>query len=202
MKWNMSWTSAPVSHHSHQSFLWDHEYGLGVRIHIVKNVEKLSHWIRPTSIPCNAYLLLRESLAYPTLSRTPHRGRLMVSAVSRSSSPATESPHPVLLNFYFVFSYLQVISFEMWCWRRTEKISWTDRVRNEEVLLRVKEQRNTLHEISKRKANWIGHILRGNCLLQRVIEGKIKGGIEVIGRRGRRGRRRRKILDEFKERRG
>jgi hypothetical protein len=79
-----------------------------------------------------------------------------------------------------------------------EKISWTDHVRNE-VLLRVKEQRNILHEISKRKANWIGHILRRNCLLRRVIEGKIKGGIEVTGRRGR---RRRKLLDDLKERRG
>jgi len=48
-------------------------------------------------------------------------------------------------------------------------------VRNEEVLLRVKEQKNILHEISKRKANLNGHILR-NCLLQRVIEGKIKEG--------------------------
>jgi hypothetical protein len=57
-----------------------------------------------------------------------------------------------------------------------ERISWTVHVRNEEVLLRVKEQRNILHEISKRKANWIGHILRRNCLLQRGIEGKIKGG--------------------------
>jgi len=65
--------------------------------------------------------------------------------------------------------------------------------------LRVKEQRNILDEIRKRKANWIGHILRRNCLLQRVIEGKIKGGIEVTGRRGR---RRRKILDDLKERRG
>jgi hypothetical protein len=55
-------------------------------------------------------------------------------------------------------------------------------VRNEEVLLRVNEQRNILHEISKRKANWIGHILCGNCLLQQVIEGKIKGGTEVTGR--------------------
>ena len=80
-----------------------------------------------------------------------------------------------------------------------EKISWTDHVRNEEVLLRVKEQRNILHEIRKRKANWIGHILRRNCLLQRVIKGKIKEGIEVIGRRGR---RRRKLLDDLKERRG
>jgi len=80
-----------------------------------------------------------------------------------------------------------------------EKISWTDHVRNEEVLLRVKEQRNILHEIRKRKANWIGHILHRNCLLQRVIKGKIKEGIEVIGRRGR---RRRKLLDDLKERRG
>ena len=67
-------------------------------------------------------------------------------------------------------------SFEMWCWRRMEKISWTDRVRIEEVLIRVKKQRNILREISKRKANWIGHILGRNCLLQRVIEGKIKAG--------------------------
>jgi len=81
----------------------------------------------------------------------------------------------------------------------TKKISWTDHVRNEEVLLRVEEQRNILHEINKRKANWIGHILRTNCLLQRVIEGKIKCGIEVTGRRRR---RRRKLLDGLKERRG
>jgi hypothetical protein len=72
-------------------------------------------------------------------------------------------------------------------------------VRNKEVLLTVKEQRNTLHEISKRKSNWIGHILRRNSLLRQVIEGKIKGGIEVTVRRGR---RRRKLLDDHKERRG
>ena len=75
-----------------------------------------------------------------------------------------------------------------------EKISWTEHVRNEGVLLRVKK-----HEISKKKANRIGHILRRNCLLQRVIEGKIKGRIEVTGRRGR---KRRKLLDVLKERRG
>ena len=67
-----------------------------------------------------------------------------------------------------------------------------------DILLRVSDQRNILHEISKRKANWIGHILSRNCLLQGVIEGKIKGGIEVTGRRGR---RRRKLLDDLKERR-
>jgi hypothetical protein len=89
-------------------------------------------------------------------------------------------------------------SFEMWFWRRMEKISWTEHVRNEEALLRVKEQRDIPHEIRKRKANWIGHILRINCLLRQVTEGKIKGGIEVTGRRGR---RRRKLLDDLKERR-
>jgi hypothetical protein len=71
-------------------------------------------------------------------------------------------------------------------------------VRNKETLLRLKEQRNILHEISKRKANWIGHILCRNCLLQQVIEGKIKGLIEVTGRRGR---GRRKLLDDLKGRR-
>jgi hypothetical protein len=80
-----------------------------------------------------------------------------------------------------------------------EKISLTDHVRNKEVLLKVKEQSNILHEISKRKANLFGHILGRNCLLQQVIEGKMKRGIEVTGRRGR---RRRKLLGDLKERRG
>jgi hypothetical protein len=66
-------------------------------------------------------------------------------------------------------------------------------------LLKVTEQGNILHEIRKRKANWIGHILCRNSLLKRVIEGKIKGGIEVTGRQGRRCR---KLLDDLKERRG
>jgi hypothetical protein len=77
-----------------------------------------------------------------------------------------------------------------------EKISWTDHVRNEEVLLRVKEQRNILHEICKRKPNWIGHILHRNCLLRQVIDGKIKGEIEVTGRRERRSG---KLLDDLRK---
>jgi hypothetical protein len=79
-----------------------------------------------------------------------------------------------------------------------EKISWTDHVRNEDVLLRVIEQRNILHEIRKRKANWIRHILVRNCILQRVTEGKKQGVIDVTGRQGKRDR---KVLDDIKERR-
>ena len=55
-----------------------------------------------------------------------------------------------------------------------EKIR-TDRVRNE-VLNRVKEQRNILGTIKVRKASWIGHILRRNCLLKHVVEGRIGEG--------------------------
>jgi hypothetical protein len=67
------------------------------------------------------------------------------------------------------------------------------------VLLRVSEQRNILHEIRKRKANWIGHILQWNCFLKHITEGKIMGRIEVMGRRGR---RRKQLLDDIKETRG
>ena len=74
-----------------------------------------------------------------------------------------------------------------------EKISWTDHERNEDVLLRVNEQKNIVHEIR------IGHILHRNCLLKQVIEGKIKGEMEVTRRRGR---RRKKLLDDLKNRRG
>ena len=95
----------------------------------------------------------------------------------------TDASNAILKNMH---EFLSVISH------------YTDHVTNEEVLLRVKDQRNILREICKRKANWIGHILRRNCLLQQVIEGKIKGGIEVTRRRGR---RRTKLLDDLKERR-
>ena len=90
-------------------------------------------------------------------------------------------------------------SFEMWCWRRMEKISWTDHVRNDEVLLRVIERENIVHEIRKQKANWIGHILHRNCLLKQVIKWKIKGEMKVTRRWGR---RRKKLLDDLKDRRG
>jgi hypothetical protein len=80
----------------------------------------------------------------------------------------------------------------MWCWRRIEKIRWTDLVKNEEVLQRVKGQRNILHTVKRRKVNWNGHILGRNCLLKHVVEGKVQG-------RGRRGRRRQQILYELNE---
>jgi hypothetical protein len=86
-------------------------------------------------------------------------------------------------------------SFEMWCWRRMEQISWTDHERNE-VLYRVKDK-NILHTMKRRKGNWICHILRRNWLLKHVIEGRIVG-IEVT-RRGE--RRHKQLLDDLTEKR-
>jgi len=76
-----------------------------------------------------------------------------------------------------------------------EKISLTDHVRNGEVLRRDKEEKNIVHTVKGRKDNCIGRILQDNCLLKRVIEGKI----EVTGRRARRSKQ---LLEDLKETRG
>jgi len=78
--------------------------------------------------------------------------------------------------------------------RRRKEISWKDRVRNEEVL-RVREGMYILR-IVNRRANWIGHILRRNCLLKQVTEGEIEVRIKLTGRRGR---RHKQLFDGLKE---
>ena len=80
-----------------------------------------------------------------------------------------------------------------------EKIIWTDHVKNEEVLHRVKEERNILHAIKRRKVSWIGQFLRRNCLLKHVTEGKIEGRIKMMGSRRT---RRKQVPDNLKETRG
>jgi hypothetical protein len=61
-------------------------------------------------------------------------------------------------------------------WRRMEKISWTESVRNEDVLHRVKEESKVTRTIKRWKTSWIGHILRMNCLLKHVTEGRRERG--------------------------
>jgi hypothetical protein len=81
------------------------------------------------------------------------------------------------------------------CWAGEDgEYLWTDRAINEEVLQRVKKERNILQTIKRRKANWIAQEL----LSKTVSKGKIDGRIEVTGRRGRRPKQ---ILDDLKERR-
>src|ERR1051325_2092794 len=83
-------------------------------------------------------------------------------------------------------------AFEMWLWRRMEKISWKDLKTNDEVLHLVEEKRNIVITIEKRKKNWIGHIVRGNSLLKLVLEGRMEG-------KRPRGRQRIGMIDELKE---
>ena len=73
-----------------------------------------------------------------------------------------------------------------------EKIKWSEKVTNEQVLDRIGEKRTLLKNILRRKANWIGHILRRNCLLHDAIEGRMT---EVRGI----GRRRTQLLDDFRD---
>jgi hypothetical protein len=77
-----------------------------------------------------------------------------------------------------------------------EKIDWTDRVRNDEVLPGVEEEKNILRTIKIQKAKWIGHTLRRNCLLKYTNEGKIEERKEVTERRGR---RLMQLLDDVKK---
>jgi hypothetical protein len=79
------------------------------------------------------------------------------------------------------------------------EISWTNCVRSKELLQRVKEEKNILQTIRRRKANWIGNILHRNCLLKHIIDGKIAGMIQVTERRGK---RRGELLAELKGKRG
>ena len=50
-----------------------------------------------------------------------------------------------------------------------EKIKWSEKVTNEEVLDLIGEKRTFINDILRRKANWIGHIIRRNCLLHDAI---------------------------------
>jgi hypothetical protein len=64
---------------------------------------------------------------------------------------------------------------------RMDKSTWTY-VRSEEMLHRVKGERNILKYNKNRKANWISNILRRTWLLKHSIKGKIEGRIEVTAR--------------------
>src|SRR6218665_3210515 len=86
--------------------------------------------------------------------------------------------------------YPKTGGFEMWVWRKMERISWRDLKTNEEVLQMVQEERSLMDVIWRRKKNWIGYILRGESLLREVIEGR------MIGKRPR-GRKRLGMLTEF-----
>jgi hypothetical protein len=60
-------------------------------------------------------------------------------------------------------------SFVMWCWKRTEKISWTDRVRNK-GLLQSQIREDILRIIKGRKGDWIGHYCVGTVFWNTLLK--------------------------------
>jgi hypothetical protein len=83
-------------------------------------------------------------------------------------------------------------AFEMWVWRRMQKVSWKDKKTNEEILSLVDEERCLMKTIIKRKKDWIGHVVRGDNLLKQVLEGRMEG-------KKPRGRPRMGMIDDLKE---
>jgi hypothetical protein len=61
--------------------------------------------------------------------------------------------------------------FAVWCWIRMEKIIWTSHLRKEEVCS-VKEERNILQTVQRRKVDQIDPILVKICLLKHVVGGR------------------------------
>ena len=67
-------------------------------------------------------------------------------------------------------------AFEMWVWRRIEKIKWTERMTNMAVLNRIVERRKIIKTIVNRKRNWIGHVLREGGVVRDVLESRGTNG--------------------------
>ena len=72
-------------------------------------------------------------------------------------------------------------ALEICIWRTTERVIWTDKIKNAVVLERVEEGRIML-KMMKRKRNWLGRWLRRNCLLKDAQGGMVNGK-KVHGRR-------------------
>ena len=62
-----------------------------------------------------------------------------------------------------------------------EKIEWLEKVTND-VFEHIGEKRTLLNNILRTKSNWIGHILRRNCLLHNAYEGQMTE-VKGVGRR-------------------
>ena len=65
--------------------------------------------------------------------------------------------------------------FDTWRWRRMLKIKWTDRITNDEVFQKVKEEKLFLKILRNRRYSWIGHIIRHNEFVANILEGAISG---------------------------
>ena len=69
----------------------------------------------------------------------------------------------------------RLTAFEMWCYRRMQKIAWYNKISNEDVLKQVDEKRRLVTSIKIKKMKLFGHIVRHNNLQRDLMEGHING---------------------------
>ena len=152
------------------------------------------------SLRCKTYLCIILPRTSPCM-RLKKYSRLRFSIWSSvwfCYLPGTDTCFTCLMNLNLntLIVYIPLCAAEYWELRKADRkyleSTWTDRVRNEELFDRVKEERSILQTTKRKKIKGIGHILRRNRLSKHVIEGKI----EV---KGGRGRRRKQLLDHVKE---
>lgn len=82
-------------------------------------------------------------------------------------------------------SSIKLEAFEMWLYRRIQRIPWTERITNTEVLRRMGKEKEVLNTVKTRKLQYLGHIMRNESryvLLQKILQGKVYGA-RGVGRR-------------------
>jgi hypothetical protein len=86
----------------------------------------------------------------------------------------------------------RLMAFEMTCYRRALRISWTDHRTNEAVLEEMETERELMATIRKRKLQFFGHVIRARNLCTHILEGRVHG-------KRSRGRQRRRWSDDIKD---
>ena len=93
----------------------------------------------------------------------------------------------------------RIQAMEMRCYRKILRISYKDRVTNEEVRAKIQQaigpHEDPLIIVKRRKLQWYGHVFRSSGLAKPILQGTVKGG-------RRQGRQRKRWEGRVKEQTG
>jgi len=167
----------------------------GTRLEQVEKYRYLGSWITDDG-RCDKEIKARIVMAKEAFSR---RKELMTRSLSRKIKKRIIKSLVWTIVLYGAETWTmrkedvkRLEAFEMWVWRRMEKIPWTDKITNKEVLERIGEERHLVSTVVMRKKKWIGHVIRGQSLMKFVMEGRMEG-------KRPRGRKRMGMLEELLE---
>ena len=144
------------------------ENDVKIRIDIAKTrFQEMSNILTSRHISTNLRLRLAKCYVYSTLT---------YGCETRTLSKDSEN---------------RINAFEMWVFRRIERIKWTDKITNEEVCRRLNVEKTLLTDIKTRKLNYFGHVKRHNTIKKDILEAKLEG-------KRAQGRQRRRWEDDVK----